>query len=154
MIVGKALKNNKEFLDNKNKEIKFALKYQILSKNTALFAEILNDGNDGQTKLVKVNLNDYKTEISRDFRGFGRIMPKADLCCNSMPIGSIGMKKRSMRSKNMACVKSSAPMKRNLALNSINMAMGSNDYCNARAAAPMFVGNSKNINLSRGMAPQ
>jgi hypothetical protein len=154
MIVGKALKNNKEFLDNKNKEIEFALKYQILSKNTALFAEILNDGNDGQTKLVKVNLNDYKTEISRDFRGFGRIMPKADLCCNSMPIGSIGMKKRSMRSKNMACVKSSAPMKRNLALNSINMAMGSNDYCNARAPAPMFVGNSKNINLSRGMAPQ
>ena len=54
----------------------------------------------------------------------------------------------------MACVKSSAPMKRNLALNSINMAMGSNDYCNARAPAPMFVGNSKNINLSRGMAPQ
>ena len=68
MIVGKALKNNKEFLDNKKKEIEFALKYQILSKNTALFAEILNDGNDGQTKLVKVNLNEYKTEI---YGGFG-----------------------------------------------------------------------------------
>ena len=77
MIVGKALKNNKEFLDNKEKEIEFALKYQILSKNSALFAEILNDSNDGQTKLVKVNLNDYKTEIYRDF---GRFRPMVNLC--------------------------------------------------------------------------
>ena len=38
MIVGKALKHNEELLKNENKEIKFAKKYQILSKNTALFA--------------------------------------------------------------------------------------------------------------------
>jgi len=55
MIVGKALKNNEEFQNDKQKEIKFAKKYQILSKNTALFAELLNEENQ-QTKLIKVEL--------------------------------------------------------------------------------------------------
>ena len=147
MIVGKALKNNKEFLDNKEKEIEFALKYQILSKNSALFAEILNDSNDGQTKLVKVNLNDYKTEIYRDF---GRFRPMVNLCCKmSMPKANFAMKKRSMKSNKMACLESSAPMMKGYALNSINMA-------NARAPAPMLMGSSmnRNINYDKGMAPQ
>ena len=61
MIVGKALKNNKELMDDEKKEIEFAKKYQILSKNTALFAEILNDNNNKQSKLIKVNLNNYET---------------------------------------------------------------------------------------------
>ena len=55
MIVGKALKNNEELIKDEKKEIEFAKKYQILSKNTALFAEILNDENQ-QSKLIKVNL--------------------------------------------------------------------------------------------------
>ena len=55
MIVGKALKNNEELTKDEKKEIEFAKKYQILSKNTALFAEILNDENQ-QSKLIKVNL--------------------------------------------------------------------------------------------------
>ena len=62
MIVGKALKNNKELINDEKKEIEFAKKYQILSKNTSLFAEIINDGNNPQTKLIKVNLNDKKYE--------------------------------------------------------------------------------------------
>ena len=61
MIVGKALKNNKELINDEKKEVEFSKKYQILSKNTALFAEILND-NSNQTKLIKVNLNDYETQ--------------------------------------------------------------------------------------------
>ena len=32
MIVGKALKNNKELINDEKKEIEFAKKYQILSK--------------------------------------------------------------------------------------------------------------------------
>ena len=56
MIVGKALKNNEELIKDKNMELKFAKKYQILSKNTALFAELINQ----QTKLIKVNLNDCR----------------------------------------------------------------------------------------------
>ena len=62
MIVGKALKNNKELKDDEKKEVAFAKKYQILSKNTALFAEILNDSNNSQSKLIKVNLNSYETQ--------------------------------------------------------------------------------------------
>ena len=69
MIVGKALKNNQEFKNDKKKEVEFAKKYQMLSKNTALFAEILNDGDNSQTKLIKVNLNDYK-EVRKKGGGF------------------------------------------------------------------------------------
>ena len=147
MIVGKALKNNKEFLDNKKKEIEFALKYQILSKNTALFAEILNDGNDGQTKLVKVNLNEYKTEI---YEGFG-----ATLMMNKMSTQTVhfGMAKRSMKSKNMSCLESSAPMKKGCAHKSIKLALAPSK---AKAPAPKLMGNSmnRNINLNVGMAPK
>ena len=62
MIIGKALKNNRELKDDEKKEVEFAKKYQILSKNTALFAEILNDGENKQTKLIKVDLNNYETQ--------------------------------------------------------------------------------------------
>ena len=61
MIIGKALKYNDELIKNENKEIEFAKKYQILSKNTSLFAEILNEKNQ-QSKLIKVNLNEYKNK--------------------------------------------------------------------------------------------
>ena len=64
MIVGKALKNNEELIDDEKKEIEFSIKYQILSKNTALFAEIINDYNDiNNKKLISVNLNDYTREF-------------------------------------------------------------------------------------------
>ena len=63
MIIGKALKNNEELINDKNKEIEFAKKYQILSKNTALFAEIINNNNESQqSELIKVNLNEHKNE--------------------------------------------------------------------------------------------
>ena len=68
MIVGKALKNNKDLIDDKNKEVDFSIKYQILSKNTALFAVIINDINDlQQNKLITVNLNNYISKISEDY---------------------------------------------------------------------------------------
>ena len=46
MIVGKALKNNKDLIDDKNKEVELSIKYQILSKNTSLFAVFINEFND------------------------------------------------------------------------------------------------------------
>ena len=61
MIVGKALNNNEEFKKDEKKEIEFAKKYQILSKNTSLFAEIINDENQ-QDKLIKVELNEFKAK--------------------------------------------------------------------------------------------
>ena len=63
MIIGKALKNNDDLLKDEKKEIEFAKKYQILSKNTSLFAEIQNEENQ-QSKLIKVNLNEFKNEKS------------------------------------------------------------------------------------------
>ena len=60
IIVGQALKFNKVFINDKNKEIEFSQKYQVLSKNTALYEEIINDKNDlNKNELIKVNLNDY-----------------------------------------------------------------------------------------------
>ena len=68
MIVGNALKYNKELTDNKDKELEFSQKYQILSKNTALFAEIINDKNDlNKNKLIKVNLNEYTNDYILGF---------------------------------------------------------------------------------------
>ena len=147
MIVGKALKNNKEFLDNEKKELEFAQKYQILSKNSALFAEILNDSNDGQTKLIKVNLNDYQTQISRGFAG---PMPIMNLCCNSAMPRMMKMAKNSRPNYELGA----APIK-GCALNSINMAMAPN--INLGIAVPsMGVGRSMkaNMNFTKGMAPQ
>ena len=50
MIIGKALKRNKELIEDKNKEMQFSIKYQILSKNTALFAEIINASKENNQK--------------------------------------------------------------------------------------------------------
>ena len=61
MIIGKALKSNKELKDDEKKEVEFAKKYQILSKNTSLFAEIINDESQ-QDKLIKVELNEFKAK--------------------------------------------------------------------------------------------
>ena len=71
VIIGKALKNNEELTKNKENEIKFSKKYQILSKNTALFAELINNESQ-QSKLIKVELNKYqkKDEID-DYFGSG-----------------------------------------------------------------------------------
>ena len=67
MLVGDALKNNLEFIENKKREIDFATKYQILSKNTAIFAEIINENKnkkfDENNQMTKVSLNEYKQKI-------------------------------------------------------------------------------------------
>jgi len=79
MIVGKGLKYNDDLIKDTEKEIKFAKKYQILSKNTALFAEIENEENQ-QSKLIKVDLvNITPPKIKNSYNRF--------LAC-SAPIGS------------------------------------------------------------------
>ena len=65
-IVGQGLKYNKQVKDSEEKEIEFAKKYQILSKNTALFGEILRDGDSQKTELIKVDINnERKKAINR-----------------------------------------------------------------------------------------
>ena len=59
VIVGQGLKYNKELNSNKNKEILFSKKYQILSKNTALYAEITKFNDSQQKKLITVDLDKY-----------------------------------------------------------------------------------------------
>ena len=56
-IVGQGLKFNKQIKDSKEKEIEFAKKYQLLSSNTALFGEIVRDGESQKTELIKVDIN-------------------------------------------------------------------------------------------------
>ena len=59
IIVGQGLKYNKEFINNKEKEIVFSKKYQVLSKNTALYVEITKLNDFKQKKLISVDLNKY-----------------------------------------------------------------------------------------------
>ena len=80
IIIGQGLKNNKDLLESTDKEIEFAKKYQLLSKNTALFGEILKDGNSPQNELIKVNINEERNKISMRpgraiFSGRGRVAP-------------------------------------------------------------------------------
>ena len=98
MIVGKALKNNDELTKDEKKEIEFAKKYQILSKNTALFAEILNDENQ-QSKLIKVNLNEYQKS---KFYNFPLPMPPMPPMVNFMAKQSLGFGAPSRMKMNFA----------------------------------------------------
>ena len=66
MIVGKALKTNNKLLNDEKKEIEFAKKYQILSKNTALFAELSNVGKI-ESKLINININEFSELKKGDF---------------------------------------------------------------------------------------
>ena len=66
MIVGKALKTNNKLLNDEKKEIEFAKKYQILSKNTALFAELSNVGKI-ESKLINININEFSELKKEDF---------------------------------------------------------------------------------------
>ena len=59
-IIGEGVKFNKEITSSTEKEIEFAKKYQILSKNTALFGEIVKDGEAQKTELIKVDINEER----------------------------------------------------------------------------------------------
>ena len=65
IIIGQGLKYNKKILESIDTEVEFAKKYQLLSKNTALFGEILKDGSISQGDLIKVNLNEGRKKISK-----------------------------------------------------------------------------------------
>ena len=129
MIVGKALKNNKELTNDEKKEVEFAKKYQILSKNTALYAEILNDNNNAQTKLIKVNLNEYETQRMRPMmaNSFVPLMfcgapIKSSLCYGAAPMMHLNkavaplMPMDSKRAKPELMMKKSAAPKMKMAM--------------------------------------
>ena len=142
MIVGKALKNNRELKDDEKKEVEFAKKYQILSKNTALFAEILNDSENKQTKLIKVDLNNYETQrIGGGIRFGGGFKPMLfSMAAAPKSLGIVGCAQPMMKCcaampmKKMAMKRSAMPMK--------NMAMMESANLNMIGAAPM-----RNINM-------
>ena len=163
MIVGKALKNNKDLINDEKKEVEFAKKYQILSKNTALFAEILND-NSNQTKLIKVNLNDYATQprfggikLSGGFRPMmfnmaAPIRSVAAVGC-AKPKISLNMAKPRMM-KNCAMPKRNMMAVDNMAINNnINMKCSmpiSDNNININNNCSMPISNINNINNNSG----
>ena len=69
VIIGKALKNNEELIKDEQKEIKFDKKYQILSKNTTLFAEMISEESQ-QNELITVDLTKIKAEEDKDDKDF------------------------------------------------------------------------------------
>lgn len=93
VIVGKALKNNKKLTNNENLELEFSIKYQILSKSTALFAQMINN-NSQQSKLIKVELNKPSEINNNDYLGnfnHNVFMPSSNVyseavkCCARAP---------------------------------------------------------------------
>ena len=74
-IVGQGLKFNKEIINSQEKEVEFAKKYQMLSKNTALFGEIVrDDAGSQQTNLIKVNINEERQKAMQRNIGSARPM--------------------------------------------------------------------------------
>ena len=73
-LVGQGLKFNKEIINSKQQEIEFAKKYQMLSKNTALFGEIVRDDTGSQqTNLIKVDINEEREKAMH--RNIGSARP-------------------------------------------------------------------------------
>ena len=64
-IVGEGIKFNKQIINSIEKEIEFAKKYQILSKNTALFGEIEKNDESQKTELIKVKKKSIPTKSMR-----------------------------------------------------------------------------------------
>ena len=110
IIIGNLLKEGKV-----NNQVELSKKYQVLSKETALYGEIKNEGNNEQGELIQVNLNteqkkEYDQYLDRelmkamlyksnknylDFDG-GFIHRGSDLCTACPPLGAISKKKNSI----------------------------------------------------------
>ena len=73
-IVGQGLKFNKEIINSEEKEVEFAKKYQMVSRHTALFGEIVRDDTESQqTKLIKVDINEERNKaIHRNVTSAGK----------------------------------------------------------------------------------
>ena len=75
-IVGQGLKFNQQIINSEEKEIEFAKKYQMLSKNTALFGEILREnGESQQANLIKVDINEERSKVIHRNIASGRPRP-------------------------------------------------------------------------------
>ena len=81
-IIGLGLKFNKQIIDSTEKEVEFAKKYQILSKNTALFGEIKREDESQKSELIKVDINkerekrrnSYSKMVNKKGHGFRPMM--------------------------------------------------------------------------------
>ena len=63
IIISNLLKISKDI--NEEEEIKLSKEYQVLSKNTSLYGEILKDGINKEGQLIKVELNQKSSSINR-----------------------------------------------------------------------------------------
>ena len=147
IIIGQGLKNNKDLLESTDKEIEFAKKYQLLSKNTSLFGEILKDGNSPQNELIKVNINEERNKISMRpgraiFSGRGR------LGYTFGRGGRGGMMGRRVLKKSMARPLASAKLSKNISKKAETSGQKSAKIASTASAAHprgINVGNQKKI---------
>ena len=135
IIVGQGLKFNKQIKDSEEKEIEFAKKYQMLSKNTALFGEIMRNEESQKTELIKVDINnERKKALNRTVMSAARpknymLMARGGMKgIRTMPLGTLAlgnsMEKKSYKaapkSKVMASYKA-APQTKAIAKNVMNL---------------------------------
>ena len=140
MIIGKALKFNKELIEDEKKEIEFSKKYQILSKNTALFAEIINDSeNAEQKKLIQININHYNKMSNINYYGSSMLPP--------MPPTNMGI---SMGMNSMYNNYNSSPI--HMASPQMNMGFQMMNQMNIMGPPPMM-NNMNSMNQMNMMGP-
>ena len=107
-IVGLGLKFNKQIKYSEEKEIEFAKKYQILSKNTALFGKIVRNEESQKTELIKVDINNERKNVinrtvmpavrSHNYINMGRMPIRRTLPLGTLALGN-SMEKKSLNHK-------------------------------------------------------
>ena len=165
MIVGKALKYNEDLIKDKEKEIEFAKKYQILSKNTALFAEIENEDNQ-QSKLIIGGMfqQNYSMNYGMGFNGMNPMMAQGmnmgmmnnmNMNYNMRMMNNMNMNSNMgmMNNMNPPMMMNNMNMNSNMMMNNMNMNsmnsmnnMINNNMMMASASSPKFINNSQSDN--------
>ena len=145
MIIGIALKNNKELINEEKKEIEFAKKYQVLSKNTALFAEVLNEEKQ-QKNLIKVNLANFlkKFEFPSNNNIFvGDMIPYPSY----QPFRGNNNTNFQMNNKN-SMINNNMVMRNTMSMNNMNMNMMNNFNMNNNIKPNMNIINNNNFSIN------
>ena len=134
IIIGLGLKYNKSLLESKEKEIKLAEKYQLLSKNTALFGEISKNCISRENELIKVNINKERQKTSnKDGRA---IFPPFEKTSGVKVTGEVRMIKSAMP-KTLINIKDKAS---NISKNANNIIKtGKKEVNNTYMKKPSFV---------------
>jgi len=143
IIISNLLKNSKDMKEEE--EIKLSKEYQVLSKNTSLFGEILKDGLNSDGELIKVELN---TKQNQQFDFLNSKNNIFNMRCNGL------IMQKSLPMERLACVPKSKPMERLACVpksKNFNLKKSKNLNLNMLNNRNLNMPNNRNLNMSKNL---